>query len=158
MNRRTGLISLLTLAACVAATTAEAQQPRKPRGQQPQQEQPKGPPQPEKQFPNGVQWALEEINGKPPPAAADATLKIDNNNRGTGGAGCNSWSSPMVAIPGQRLAMGAIALTKRTCPAEIMAFERTYLTILHSGPTWDLVVTDLVVKAGNFTLKFRRGL
>ncbi len=152
------LVSCLALALCVLPQLADAQGLRQPpRGQdEPSGPRPRG--EPEKIFPTGVLWVLTEVNGKPIPAGTDATLTIDGNNRGTGSAGCNTWSSPMVAIQGQKLAMGAIAMTRRSCPAPVMAFERSYLTALHGGPSWDIVVTDLVVKAQNMTLKFKRGL
>jgi heat shock protein HslJ len=64
----------------------------------------------------------------------------------------------MLPVRGQRLAMGAIAMTRRSCPPAVMAFERSYLVTLHSGPTWDVVNSDLVVKTKQTTLVFRRGL
>ena len=64
----------------------------------------------------------------------------------------------MVAVPGQRLVMGAIATTRKSCPPPTMAFEHGYLTILHSAPQWDLVVTDLVVKTPTASMRFKRGI
>jgi heat shock protein HslJ len=145
----------LGLAFCMACTSSLAQTQRHHRARQP--EHPKPLPQPEKRFPYNAQWTLREVNGKPVPSGVEATLTIDQNNRGAGISGCNNWSSPMLPIPGQRLAMGAIAQTRRTCPPAAMAFERSFLLTLHSGPKWDLVGSDLVVQTPQTTLRFRRG-
>jgi heat shock protein HslJ len=147
----------LLLALCMASTPSLAQTQRH-RGRQPEHQQPKPLPAPEKRFPYNARWTLRELNGKPLPSGVEATLRIDQNNHGAGVAGCNNWSSPMLPIPGQRLAMGAIALTRRSCPASVMAFERTYLLTLHAGPKWDLVGSDLVVQTPQTTLRFSRGL
>ncbi|MDE2578170.1 MAG: META domain-containing protein [Hyphomicrobiales bacterium] len=107
-------------------------------------------------FPTKMNWTLSTINGKRAPA--EATLNIDENLRGTGVSGCNSWSAALYPIRGHRLAMGPVAITKKTCGKEIDGFERQYLTILHSGPHWDLQGSTLTVKVQNQTLVFNRGL
>ncbi len=107
-------------------------------------------------FPSKMTWVLSSINGKP--AAADATLMIDENLRGTGTGGCNTWSAALYPIRGKQLAMGPIAMTKKSCPAAIMAFERAYLTVLATRPTWDLAGSVLTVKSKAGALTFNRGL
>ena len=110
----------------------------------------------ETQFPTKMNWVLESANGKNPPA--EATMAIDENLRGTGVSGCNSWSAALYPVKGHRLAMGPVAQTKKTCSPDAMAFERLFLTILHSGPTWELQGSVLTVKAQAGTLVFNRGL
>ncbi len=154
-----GLLSLTVLLAFAPLSTAEAQRAGKPKEKTPeelQQEQKYR--QPDKVFPLGAVWILRDINGKAVPSDIEATLIMDKQNRGSGNAGCNTWSSPMVSLPGQKFAMGSIAMTRKSCPAPIMAFERNYLQALHSGPTWDIPTSDLIVKAGTTTLRFSRGL
>jgi heat shock protein HslJ len=111
----------------------------------------------EKNFPTGSNWNLTEINGKPVPSDGPS-LKVDGNYRGTGFSGCNTYSATLFPVRGMRLAMGPIALTRKTCEKEAMTTERLFLTILHSGPTWDIVGADLIVKSQAGTLQFRRGL
>lgn len=109
----------------------------------------------EKQFPTGATWALREMNGKPVGGEAP-TLKIDENLRGTGFSGCNTFSATLYPIKGQKLAMGPIAQTKKMCPTPVMVQERNYLIMLISGPDWDLVGADLVVKGKAGSLRFQR--
>lgn len=110
----------------------------------------------ESPFPTKMNWTLSEINGKSPPA--EATLNIDDNYRGTGTSGCNTWSAALYPVKGHKLAMGPVAQTKKACAADVMQFEHLYLGILHSGPTWDQTGYTLTVKSQGGTLTFRRGL
>jgi heat shock protein HslJ len=113
---------------------------------------------PEKSFPIGPVWVLQDINGRRPPAGAEATLRIDQALRGTGAAGCNNWSATMYPRQGQRLAVGPIALTRRSCPQPEMAFERAYLVGLHRGPQWSLAGDTLVLRTVSGVMRFRRSL
>lgn len=107
-------------------------------------------------FPTKMTWVLSSLNGKP--GAAEATLIIDENLRGSGSAGCNTWSAALYPVRGKKLAMGPVAMTKKSCPAPLMAFERAYLTVLATGPTWELAGSTLTVKSKAGTLVFSRGL
>mgnify|MGYP001765168178 CR=1 FL=1 len=107
-------------------------------------------------FPTKMTWVLSSINGKP--GAAEATLFIDETLRGSGNAGCNTWSATLYPIRGKKLAMGPVAMTKKACPAPLMAFERAYLSVLATGPSWDLAGSTLTVKSKAGTLVFNRGL
>lgn len=150
----------LAFVAC-AGGSAWAQ---KQRGQGPQQQAPAAGGQApeskmneyEPQFPTKMNWTLAEINGKSPPA--EATLVIDEALRGSGASGCNTWSASLYPVRGRRLAMGPVAQTRKTCAADLMQFERTYLTILHSGPTWEQTGSRLTIKGQAGTLVFNRGL
>ena len=152
--------SALALAAIVAVVMPAQALPR--RSQAPTYpDQPKPGPgklsdEYEAQFPTKMNWNLSEINGKGVPA--EATLVIDDNYRGTGTSGCNTWSASLYPVKGHKLAMGPVAQTKKSCTADVMQFERLYLGILHSGPTWDQVGYTLTVKSPGGTLTFRRGL
>ncbi|MDB5650881.1 MAG: hypothetical protein JWL62_2401 [Hyphomicrobiales bacterium] len=141
----------LALALATLATPAMAQ--RKP----PAQPAAPAPNPNEKTYPVGANWTLREMNGKPIPAGIEATLTIDDRFRASGISGCNTWSATMWPVRNQRFAVGPVALTKKACPAPVMAFERAYLTALHAQPQWDLIGSTLEVKGPAGTLKFARG-
>ena len=149
-------LAILAVAAALAAQPALAQ---KKKGQQ--QEQGQGEKKDDKYayespFPTKATWQLRTINGKNPPA--EASLLIDENLRGTGSSGCNTWSATLYPIKGHRLAMGPVAMTKKSCTPEVNTFERAYLTVLRSGPTWDLQGSTLTVKSKYGELTYNRGL
>lgn len=112
----------------------------------------------EKTYPTRVTWALKSLNDKPVPRDADITLMIDDNFRGTGFGGCNYWSATIYPVRGQRLAAGPVATTKKQCPPAVMQIERAFLIGVHSGPEWDLVGPELVLKGKGGTLRFERAL
>jgi heat shock protein HslJ len=112
----------------------------------------------EKRFPVGVGWVLEDMNGKRPPAGAEATLRVDATFRASGSGGCNTFSSAMYPGREQTLMAGPPALTRRTCPGPIMAFEKAYLQAIYSRPRWDQVGDTLIMKSRAGTLRFRRSL
>ncbi|MBL8590961.1 MAG: META domain-containing protein [Methylobacteriaceae bacterium] len=112
----------------------------------------------EKTYPTKVTWTLRAINNKPVPAGADITLMIDDNYRGSGFAGCNNWSATIYPLRGQKLAAGPIALTKRKCEPAKMQLERAFLVGVHSGPTWDLEGSDLILKGQGGAMRFDRAL
>lgn len=112
----------------------------------------------EKTYPTKVTWALKSLNNKPVPREADITLMIDDNFRGTGFGGCNYWSATIYPVRGQRLAAGPVATTKKQCTPALMQIERAFLVGVHSGPEWDLVGPELVLKGKGGTLRFERAL
>ena len=148
-------IALVGLAALIALPAAAQGRKPKPAPEQ-KQEQPAGEKKYDKEFPTKATFNLKEINGKPP--AGDASLLIDGTLRGSGSSGCNTWSATIYPIKGQKLAMGPVVMTKKQCDAAVMAFEKEYLTILHSGPTWDTQGDTLTVKGPTGTLVFLRSL
>ncbi|WP_158554822.1 META domain-containing protein [Methylovirgula sp. 4M-Z18] len=151
----TGLLAAFALPAAAQDATIVGRHKKKA-----QQEQPQQPTfaQPDQTFPVGAQWTVSEINGKPVPGDAELTLSIDGNDRGTGFSGCNTWSSTLKPIQGQRLAMGSVALTSKTCPPAVTQIEHVYLGILHSGPYWSIDGSDLIVKSQYGVLRFKRGI
>ncbi|MFJ5369050.1 META domain-containing protein [Bosea sp. CER48] len=109
--------------------------------------------QQEKTFPLGASWSLVQLNGKPV-YDRRATLIIDKNLRGTGFGGCNTFSAAAYPLRQQGLAVGPIALTKRSCDKAMLDFERAFLTALRGTRNWDIVNGRLVLKgaAGELTL------
>ena len=150
--------SLTVIALAAAIALPASAQGRKPKGapEQKQEQQPGGEKKYDKEFPTKATFNLKEINGKAPPA--DASLLIDGTLRGSGVSGCNTWSATIYPIKGQKLAMGPVVMTKKQCDAPLMTFEKEYLTILHSGPTWDQIGDTLTVKGATGSLVFARSL
>jgi len=160
MNRRLGYAALLAaLVPLVALTAGPAEAQRRGRGQergaQPDQQIP--PAQQEKTFPLGNSWSALTMNGKPI-ADRRATLLVDQNLRGTGFGGCNTFSAAAYPLRQQGFAVGPIALTKRACDKGMLDFERAYLTALRGARNWDLVNGKLVVKGAAGEITFDRGI
>lgn len=153
---------LAILAAAVVTAASFAAQPALAQKKKKGQEQSEGAEKKddkytyESPFPTKANWLLTTINGKNPPA--DASLLIDENLRGSGSSGCNTWSATLYPIKGHKLAMGPVAMTKKTCSNDVNGFERAYLTVLRSGPVWDLKGSTLTVKSQYGELVFNRGL
>jgi heat shock protein HslJ len=114
----------------------------------------------EQQFPFGATWILSEIGGKP--VSGDApSFTLDDKLRAVGFGGCNTFSMALYPIREQKLAAGAIALTRKSCGKELDDNEHTMLVTLHSLPKWHLEPNgDLTVTAANSTtpMRFKRGL
>lgn len=150
MIRRLG--SAAFLAALIAPLLVPAEAMAQSRQKMPPRSELGTPPAPslqqqEKTFPFGASWVVVTVNGKP---AGDrrATLLVDQNLRGTGFAGCNTFSAAAYPLREQGFAVGPIALTKRACDKGLLDFERTYLTALRAAQKWDLVNGRLVLKGG----------
>ena len=114
------------------------------------------PGEPDKKFPVKQIWVLREFNGKPVPA--DLTLSVDDNFRGAGSAGCNTWSATVYPSRGQRLGVGPIAITHNTCDAAKTQLENAYLTAIHSAPFWDMEGSELVLKGPGGVMRFKSSI
>ncbi|MDE2365217.1 MAG: META domain-containing protein [Hyphomicrobiales bacterium] len=155
--RKLAYLALAASAAVLLAQPVLARSKKPPANQgQQQDDKAKKSDEYEAPFPTKMTWNLTSMNGKP--SSADASFIIDENYRGSGASGCNTWSAALYPVKGHRLAMGPVALTKKTCGAELANFERVFLTVLHSGPTWELQGSTLTVKSQYGTLVFDRGL
>lgn len=114
----------------------------------------------EQQFPFGATWILSEIGGKS--VSGDApSFSLDDKLRAVGFGGCNTFSMALYPIREQKLAAGAIAVTRKSCGKDLDETEHNMLVTLHSLPKWHLEPNgDLTVVAANSTtpLRFKRGL
>lgn len=161
MTRRLGLAAVL--AALVAPMLVPGEAAAQRRQQMPSREELGGGgtsiplPQQEKTFPIGASWSVVELNGKPV-YDRRATLMIDGNLRGTGFGGCNTFSASAYPLRQQALAVGPIALTKRSCDKGLLDFERSFLTTLRATQKWDLVNGRLVLKGSAGELVLSRTL
>ena len=113
--------------------------------------------QQEKTFPVGASWSLVQLNGKPV-YDRRATLLVDQNLRGTGFGGCNTFSAAAYPLRQQSFAVGPIAVTKRSCDKGALDFERAYLMALRTANKWDLVNGRLLLKGSAGELLLSRSL
>ena len=161
MIRRLGLAAVLAALAAPMLMPVEAMAQR--RGQTPSREELGGGitpipiPQQEKTFPLGASWSLVAMNGKPVQERR-ATLIVDQNLRGTGFGGCNTFSASAYPLRQQSFAVGPIAVTRRSCDKGTLDFERAFLMALRSAQKWDLVSGRLVLKGGAGELTLSRSL
>lgn len=114
-------------------------------------------PQQEKTFPLGASWSVVALNGKPVQDRR-ATLLVDQNLRGTGFGGCNTFSAAAYPLRQQGFAVGPIAVTRRSCDKGLLDFERAFLMALRATQKWDLVSGQLVLKGGAGELTLSRSL
>ena len=161
MIRRLGLAAVIAALAAPMLMPGEAMAQR--RAQTPSREElgggitPIPVPQQEKNFPLGASWSLVALNGKPVQDRR-ATLIVDQNLRGTGFGGCNTFSASAYPLRQQAFAVGPIAVTKMACDKGASAFERSYLIALRTARQWDLVEGRLVLKTGAGEIRFDRGI
>lgn len=160
MNRRLGYAALL--AASVSALPlltdpASAQRRPKP-AEQPTLEQREGPAvKQDKNFPLGASWTAIALNGRPI-TDRRITLQVDQNLRGTGFGGCNTFSASAYPLRQQGFAVGPLALTKRACDKGVLDFERSYLMALRGARNWDVVAGKLIIKGAAGEIQFDRGI
>ncbi len=158
MIRRLGLAAVLVAlgAATFAPADAQAQSRRKqpPPSNDPAQ-MPIAPV--EKVFPLGASWSVVEFNGK---EVYDrrATLIVDQNLRGTGFSGCNTFSAAAYPLRQQGFAVGPIAVTKRSCDGNTMAFEKAFLLALRGTQKWEMVNGQVILSGSQGKITLRRSL
>ena len=113
--------------------------------------------QQEKMFPLGASWSVVALNGKPVQDQR-ATLIVDQNLRGTGFGGCNTFSASAYPLRQQGFAVGPIAITKRNCDKGMLDFEKAFLMALRATSKWDVVNGRLILKGGAGELTLSRSL
>jgi heat shock protein HslJ len=152
-------LCLIAVAALVivpfVASPAEAQS----RGSPQREEQQPAVPQPrqEKVFPLGASWALVTLNGKPV-SGERPTLIVDDQLRGRGFAGCNTFSATAYPLREQAFAVGPVAVTRKSCEQGANATERAFLVAFRGSRKWDVVNGQLVLSGVAGELKFERSL
>ena len=124
----------------------DADNPNKPKALEPEQ----------KQFPTKVAWTLSALDTEKIDLGLNISFTVDGNYRASGFSGCNSWSATMYPLKNQRLATGPYAVTRKSCDKATNEREYRILSIFASGPNWDLVGDQLVVKGQQGTLYFTR--
>ena len=144
----------------LAASTAADAQARRGRGNQDQQSTGFVTPvrKEEKRFPLGQSWIAVSLNNKSIGGTERPAFTLDDQFRVRGFGGCNSFSATAFPLKEQGLAVGPLALTKRSCDASVMATEQAFLTALRTSAKWDTIIGSLVIKGPNGELKFERSL
>ncbi|BCM84027.1 META domain-containing protein [Methylobacterium indicum] len=112
----------------------------------------------EKVFPLDSTWTAVSLNGKPFAGADRPSFIIDKQYRARGFGGCNTFAATAFPLKEQHLAVGPLALTKRSCDKAVGASEMQFLTALRTSGQWDLVGSQLVIKSQAGELRFDRAL
>ena len=112
----------------------------------------------EKRFPLGSSWIAVSMNGKQVAGTERPGFTLDEQFRVRGFGGCNSFSATAFPLKEQGIAVGPLAVTKRSCDKNVMASEQAFLTALRTTAKWDTVVGSLVMKGPNGEMKFERSL
>lgn len=142
----------------LALTPDDASAQSRRRGQKPAETgEGKVAPKQEKQFPLGQSWTAVTLNGKAF-GGTRPSFQIDENLRGTGFSGCNTFSATTYPLREQNFATGPIAITKRSCDAGASAIERGFLVALRGARTWDVAEGRLIIKGAGGELVFERGI
>jgi len=102
-------------------------------------------------------WELSTssfIDGGRMPGLPRATLEI-GKGRISAFSGCNSGSGSVESIDG-RMAVSPLATTRRACPEPLGAFEGRYFKLLGSKPYFRIEGDQLILSAGDDSVRFRR--
>ncbi len=116
------------------------------------------PPKEEKRFPLGQAWIAISLNGKAFGGTERPTFTLDEQFRLRGFGGCNTFSATAYPLREQGIAVGPIAMTKRSCDKGVTATEMQFLTALRTSAKWETIVGSLVLKSPNGEMKFERSL
>lgn len=112
----------------------------------------------EKTFPLDSTWTAVSLNGKPFNGGDRPSFIIDKQYRARGYGGCNTFAATAFPLREQNLAVGPLALTKRSCEKTLSATEQAFFVALRTAAQWDLVGSQLVIKTQNGELRFDRAL
>ncbi len=120
-----------------------------------------GVPQPrqEKVFPVNVSWLAVSLNGQRFSGERPA-ISLDDNLRIRGFGGCNTFSATAYPLRNQGIAVGPLALTRRSCAGGLAEVERRFLIALRTAQKWDVTSNGgiLIVQGQNGELRFERSL
>jgi heat shock protein HslJ len=131
---------------------------RRPGGEDKKEQYIPGAKQTEKVFPLDSTWTAVSINGKPFGGTDRPSFIIDKQYRARGYGGCNTFAATAFPLKDQHLAVGPLALTKKSCDKGLAASEQAFFVALRTAAVWDLVGSQLVLKSPNGELKFDRAL
>ena len=108
--------------------------------------------------PGDSTWTAVSLNGKPFTGGDRPSFIIDKQYRARGYGGCNTFAATAFPLKDQHLAVGPLALTKKSCDKSLAASEQAFFVALRTAAVWDLVGSQLVLKSPNGELKFDRAL
>ena len=112
----------------------------------------------EKIFPLDSTWTAVSLNGKPFDGGDRPSFIIDKQYRARGYGGCNTFAATAFPLKEQHIAVGPLALTKKSCDKGLAATEQAFFVALRTSAVWDMVGSQLVLKSPNGELKFDRAL
>lgn len=112
----------------------------------------------EKIFPLDSTWTAVSLNGKAFNGNDRPSFIIDKQYRARGYGGCNTFAATAFPLRDQNLAVGPLALTKKSCDKGTGATEQDFFIALRTAAQWDLVGSQLVIKSQKGELRFDRAL
>ncbi|HEV7440944.1 MAG TPA: META domain-containing protein [Methylobacterium sp.] len=112
----------------------------------------------EKIFPLDSTWTAVTLNGKPFGGVDRPSFIIDKQYRARGYGGCNTFAATAFPLREQHLAVGPLALTKKSCDKGLQSVEQAFFVALRTAAQWDLVGSQLVIKSPNGEIRFDRAL
>lgn len=112
----------------------------------------------EKIFPLGTTWTAVSLNGKAIAGSERPSFIVDTQYRARGFGGCNTFAATAFPLREQHIAVGPLALTKKTCDKGIIASEQAFLVALRTAGQWDIVGSQLVIRSQAGELRFDRSL
>src|SRR5690606_3986212 len=110
----------------------------------------------EKNFPLGKNWVAISLNGKRYGGAERPSFVLDSQFRARGFGGCNTYSAVAFPLREMGIAVGPLALTRRSCDKGTQAAETAFLSALRYAQKWDIVNGELVMKGSAGELRFDR--
>lgn len=160
----TTAMACLAVAGTLAASEAQAQAPSQVQNMGAARDQPKKPQYvpgakaQEKVFPLGETWTAVSMNGKPFNGGDRPSFIVDSQYRARGYGGCNTFAATAFPLREQHLAVGPLAITKKSCDKSLAALEQAFFVALRTSGQWDIVGSQLVIKSQTGELKFDRAL
>jgi heat shock protein HslJ len=157
----TALRLAATLSALILAPAALAQSANYSNRAGPTRQLDQKVPQPsqrDKIFPLGSSWLAVSLNGKPFSLSERPTFALDDQLRARGFGGCNTFAATAYPLREQGLAVGPLAITKRSCDKAVLAAEQAFFVALRTSAKWDIQGSTLTIKSQNGELKFERAL
>ncbi|MCJ2081018.1 META domain-containing protein [Methylobacterium sp. J-090] len=112
----------------------------------------------EKIFPLDATWTAVSLNGKAFSGNDRPSFIVDKQYRARGYGGCNTFAATAFPLKEQHLAVGPLALTKKSCDKGLGASEQDFFIALRTAGQWDLVGSQLVIKSQKGELRFDRAL
>ncbi len=112
----------------------------------------------EKIFPLGQTWTAVSLNGKAFSGGERPSFIIDTQYRARGFGGCNTFAATAFPLREQHLAVGPLAITKKSCDKNVGANEQAFFVALRTAAQWDIVGSQLVIRSQSGEIKFDRSL
>lgn len=108
---------------------------------------------------DGSSWKLVEINGVPPPAESNATIRFEDGQV-SGNSGCNSYGGDYTTGPDTEIEFGMLMTTMMACiePEGLMALESAFMQALGEavGFWMEGDVLEMNNESGGVVLIFER--